>query len=133
VRAPLTPFSGQSAVEARRLPFCRIDGSVISAEARQSEVERFQAEGSTIPVFLLTSQVGRGSEGMLQALPGPCFLVAACVKPPGAAPPWAPQLRAHSACLSRRQVGGLGLTLTAADRVVIVDPSWNPAQVRLMH
>jgi len=25
------------------------------------------------------------------------------------------------------QVGGLGLTLTAADRVVIVDPSWNPA------
>jgi hypothetical protein len=28
-----------------------------------------------------------------------------------------------------KQVGGLGLTLTAADRVVIVDPSWNPAQV----
>ena len=25
------------------------------------------------------------------------------------------------------QVGGLGLTLTAADRVIIVDPSWNPA------
>eukprot|EP00955_Chlamydomonas_euryale_P030470 320766-Chlamydomonas_euryale.AAC.1 len=25
------------------------------------------------------------------------------------------------------QVGGLGLTLTAADRVVIVDPAWNPA------
>jgi hypothetical protein len=25
------------------------------------------------------------------------------------------------------QVGGLGLTLTAANRVVIVDPSWNPA------
>ena len=25
------------------------------------------------------------------------------------------------------QVGGLGLTLTAADRVVIYDPSWNPA------
>ncbi len=24
-------------------------------------------------------------------------------------------------------MGGLGLTLTAADRVVIVDPSWNPA------
>lgn len=32
------------------------------------------------------------------------------------------------------QVGGLGLTLTAADRVIIVDPAWNPAvdnQVRL--
>ena len=27
-------------------------------------------------------------------------------------------------------VGGLGLTLTAADRVVIVDPSWNPANNR---
>ncbi len=25
------------------------------------------------------------------------------------------------------QVGGLGLTLTAADRVVIVDPSFNPS------
>ena len=25
------------------------------------------------------------------------------------------------------QVGGLGLTLTAADRVVIYDPAWNPA------
>ena len=25
------------------------------------------------------------------------------------------------------QVGGLGLTLTAADRVIIVDPAWNPA------
>lgn len=24
------------------------------------------------------------------------------------------------------QVGGLGLTLTGADRVVIVDPAWNP-------
>lgn len=26
------------------------------------------------------------------------------------------------------QVGGLGLTLTGADRVVIVDPNWNPRQ-----
>lgn len=34
-------------------------------------------------------------------------------------------LFALSSCV---QVGGLGLTLTAADRVVIVDPSWNPAQ-----
>ena len=25
------------------------------------------------------------------------------------------------------QVGGVGLTLTAADRVVIYDPAWNPA------
>ena len=25
------------------------------------------------------------------------------------------------------QVGGLGLTLTAADRVVIADPAWNPS------
>tara|TARA_B110000977_G_scaffold142414_1_gene180680 strand:- start:17820 stop:20432 length:2613 start_codon:yes stop_codon:yes gene_type:complete len=30
-------------------------------------------------------------------------------------------------CLLTTQVGGLGLTLTAADRVVIYDPSWNPA------
>lgn len=25
------------------------------------------------------------------------------------------------------QVGGIGLTLTAADRVIILDPAWNPA------
>jgi len=29
-------------------------------------------------------------------------------------------------CLST-QVGGVGLTLTAADRVILVDPAWNPA------
>ena len=29
--------------------------------------------------------------------------------------------------LSSTQVGGVGLTLTAADRVILVDPSWNPA------
>ncbi|XP_069796561.1 DNA excision repair protein ERCC-6-like isoform X2 [Narcine bancroftii] len=32
-----------------------------------------------------------------------------------------------SVFLLTTQVGGVGLTLTAADRVVIVDPSWNPA------
>ncbi|PAA89571.1 hypothetical protein BOX15_Mlig019690g1, partial [Macrostomum lignano] len=31
------------------------------------------------------------------------------------------------AFLLTTQVGGVGLTLTAADRVVILDPSWNPA------
>ena len=25
------------------------------------------------------------------------------------------------------QVGGLGLTLTAANRVIVVDPAWNPS------
>jgi SNF2 family DNA or RNA helicase len=50
----------QAAVEARRLPFCRIDGSVATAEGRQAEVERFQAPGADIPVFLLTSQVCKG-------------------------------------------------------------------------
>ncbi len=29
------------------------------------------------------------------------------------------------------QVGGLGLTLTGADRVVIVDPAWNPRHLLL--
>ncbi|CAD7927861.1 unnamed protein product [Amoebophrya sp. A25] len=29
--------------------------------------------------------------------------------------------------LASTQVGGVGLTLTAADRVIIVDPSWNPS------
>ncbi|XP_051901918.1 DNA excision repair protein ERCC-6-like isoform X4 [Pristis pectinata] len=32
-----------------------------------------------------------------------------------------------SVFLLTTQVGGVGLTLTAADRVVIIDPSWNPA------
>eukprot|EP00958_Prasinococcus_capsulatus_P019603 scaffold2437_cov395-Prasinococcus_capsulatus_cf.AAC.14 len=58
---------------------CRIDGSMGSAEERHSMVDRFRLDVS-IPIFLLTSQVG-----------------------------------------------GLGLTLTEADRVIIVDPAWNPA------
>jgi hypothetical protein len=33
-----------------------------------------------------------------------------------------------SVFLLTTQVGGLGLTITAANRVIIVDPSWNPAQ-----
>uniref|UniRef100_A0A672GJ96 Excision repair cross-complementation group 6-like n=1 Tax=Salarias fasciatus TaxID=181472 RepID=A0A672GJ96_SALFA len=33
----------------------------------------------------------------------------------------------HSVFLLTTQVGGVGVTLTAADRVVIYDPSWNPA------
>ncbi|CAH2315626.1 DNA excision repair ERCC-6-like, partial [Pelobates cultripes] len=33
----------------------------------------------------------------------------------------------YSVLLLTTQVGGVGLTLTAADRVIIFDPSWNPA------
>ncbi|XP_029463405.1 DNA excision repair protein ERCC-6-like [Rhinatrema bivittatum] len=33
----------------------------------------------------------------------------------------------YSVFLLTTQVGGVGLTLTAADRVVVFDPSWNPA------
>jgi SNF2 family DNA or RNA helicase len=47
----------QAAVVARGWQFCRIDGSMSSTDARQAEVERFQAPGSSIPVFLLTTQV----------------------------------------------------------------------------
>ncbi|KAJ9526199.1 hypothetical protein QJQ45_009666 [Haematococcus lacustris] len=70
----------QAGIQARSMSFCRIDGTVLRPEDRQAAVQRFQEPCSTIPVFLLTSQVG-----------------------------------------------GLGLTLTAANRVVIVDPSWNPS------
>uniref|UniRef100_G3N7Y0 DNA excision repair protein ERCC-6-like n=1 Tax=Gasterosteus aculeatus TaxID=69293 RepID=G3N7Y0_GASAC len=35
--------------------------------------------------------------------------------------------RSYSVFLLTTQVGGVGITLTAADRVVIYDPSWNPA------
>ncbi|GAX75462.1 hypothetical protein CEUSTIGMA_g2905.t1 [Chlamydomonas eustigma] len=70
----------EASIRARGMKMCRIDGTMLSAEERQAEVRKFQAPGSNIPVFLLTSQVG-----------------------------------------------GLGLTLTAADRVIIVDPNWNPA------
>lgn len=34
-----------------------------------------------------------------------------------------------SVCLLTTQVGGVGLTLTAADRVIIYDPSWNPGKL----
>jgi len=39
------------------MAFCRIDGTVLSAEERQAEVRRFQAPNANIPVFMLTSQV----------------------------------------------------------------------------
>ena len=71
--------NGQAACKAKNMKLARIDGS-LNAKERQAEVARFQRDTS-IPVFLLTTQVG-----------------------------------------------GLGLTITAADRVVIMDPSWNPAQ-----
>jgi superfamily II DNA or RNA helicase len=68
----------EASPKAANWQFCRIDGSV-PTEERQTRVNVFQNDRS-IPVFLLTSQVG-----------------------------------------------GLGLTLTEADRVVIVDPAWNPS------
>ena len=37
------------------------------------------------------------------------------------------QNKDYSVFLLTTQVGGVGLTLTAATRVVIFDPSWNPA------
>eukprot|EP00891_Asterochloris_glomerata_P006698 jgi/Astpho2/6698/gw1.00101.139.1_t len=69
----------QAAIQDRGYTFCRIDGSIASTAERQNLVESFQTDTS-IPIFLLTSQVG-----------------------------------------------GLGLTLTGADRVIIIDPAWNPA------
>jgi hypothetical protein len=47
----------QAAVVARGWAFCRIDGSMSSTDARQAEVERFQAAGSSFLIFLLTTQV----------------------------------------------------------------------------
>lgn len=158
----------QAAVKARGWNFCRIDGSVIKAEARQAEVDRFQtAAGGPrgIPVFLLTTQVGghvgntqadllaevlrwvRGVHSAVQwlgntaaaqagecrvsrVLPaGSCRWQAAVNQSvlPARCMLLLPQLLLVPPCLCPGQVGGLGLTLTAADRVVIVDPSWNPA------
>eukprot|EP00898_Chlorokybus_atmophyticus_P003685 jgi/Chlat1/4317/Chrsp29S04475 len=68
----------QADLEAKRVSFLRIDGSIAKDE-RQARVDQFQTDPS-VSVFLLTSQVG-----------------------------------------------GLGLTLTAASRVIIIDPAWNPS------
>merc|ERR1712050_462111 len=38
-----------------------------------------------------------------------------------------PDSQYFAMCLSV-QVGGLGLTITGADRVILVDPAWNPSQ-----
>lgn len=47
----------QAAVAAHGWSFCRIDGTMASTDARQAEVDKFQAAGAKIPVFLLTTQV----------------------------------------------------------------------------
>jgi DNA excision repair protein ERCC-6-like len=44
-------------MRAEGWPLCRIDGSVASAQERHARVQRFQSDPS-IPVFLLTTQVG---------------------------------------------------------------------------
>ena len=46
----------QAAVQRRRWPACRIDGSM-SADDRAKEVARFRADAA-VPLFLLSSQVG---------------------------------------------------------------------------
>merc|ERR1712224_99623 len=38
----------------------------------------------------------------------------------------APEAKYFCLCMSTH-VGGVGLTITAADRVILVDPAWNPA------
>eukprot|EP00967_Tisochrysis_lutea_P131940 scaffold229827_cov30-Tisochrysis_lutea.AAC.1 len=60
------------------LAYERLDGD-INGEARQAAISRFEAPGSTIPVFLLGTRAG-----------------------------------------------GLGITLTSADTVIVYDPDWNP-------
>jgi SNF2 family DNA or RNA helicase len=57
-------------VKARGWAFCRIDGSMARADARQAEVERFQTAprgAKGIPVFLLTTQVRLGYISSIQA------------------------------------------------------------------
>lgn len=53
----------QAGIKAQGLTMCRIDGTVVSAEERQAEVQRFQRPGSNIPVFLLTSQASSSGDG----------------------------------------------------------------------
>jgi hypothetical protein len=89
--------------------YSRLDGSIKDASERQRLVESFNAATSTeLFAMLLTTQV------LAEARPtrtwervSPRVLACAC-----------------SFCC---QVGGVGLTLTGADRVVICDPSWNPS------
>ena len=160
------------------MAFCRIDGTMLSAEERQAEVRRFQEPRATIPVFMLTSQVGGGvgvsalcgeGEGggshcdrlchqedlvCLGALANhaakpiprtvnseprphacvytsepspisPCMPIGQSLPHCSLSSPISPPSSLSPA--SAPQVGGLGLTLTAADRVIIVDPNWNPA------
>ena len=47
----------EAGVRAEGWRMCRVDGSVASAAERQARVEAFQTDPS-IPIFLLTSQVG---------------------------------------------------------------------------
>ncbi|BAV09544.1 non-specific serine/threonine protein kinase [Filimonas lacunae] len=66
-------------LEKAGISYCYLDGST-SLEKRKQEVQRFQEEGSTVKVFLISLKAG-----------------------------------------------GVGLNLTAADYVYLVDPWWNPA------
>ena len=69
------PFCGvlQAGVRAMGMTMCRIDGNMQHAHERQAQVQRFQTS-RTIPVFLLTSQVGHALATGMHA----CIQVVCC-------------------------------------------------------
>ena len=75
----------------------RIDGTVSDPQVRQQRVDKFNKDTS-IFCFLLTTQVRLSCCACWMEFESRIF-----------------------------QVGGVGLNLVGADRVVIIDPSWNPA------
>ena len=120
-----------------------MDGQSAAVKDRQKIVERFQRKKS-IPVFLLSAQVS--SAAVYCMAPQPMFFILCWFLFLSKLCPYRLRLTSGiSEILSRTafvrgeliaaacglQVGGLGLTITAADRVIILDPSWNPAGVQL--
>jgi superfamily II DNA/RNA helicase len=141
----------QKALKREKLKCVRIDGQIKMAAQRQVIVEQFQTD-DRIPVFLLSSQVclppsqlQRTSQlsidWSLHSCVRDCLIHCMDMDAPGCLEQL-PRCCMNSAatgcqgeCKGMRciesagqvQVGGLGLTITAADRVIIVDPAWNPA------